>query len=155
MDDWGSLFNVRQKLALIVFAEQVRLAHELMVTEGIEPEFAKAVATYLASKRNVDKLILVTPFDSAVNVGKKLYRFFPIGLILQERLDAASMAAKVTGDTLIIAAADDRIVPHENTYNLARAFTKNRVEVETLIDTGHNTVHLHPEYKKIISEFMR
>jgi pimeloyl-ACP methyl ester carboxylesterase len=114
-----------------------------------------AVATYLASKRDLDKLILVTPFDSAVNVGKKLYWFFPMGLILQERLDSAGRAAKITTKTLIIAAANDRIIPYENTHNLVQAFNKTRVEIAILSDTGHNTVHLNPDYKKIITVFMR
>jgi len=47
MNDWGSLFNTRQKLTLITFAEKVRQAHERMMTEGSDPEFATAVATYL------------------------------------------------------------------------------------------------------------
>jgi adenine-specific DNA methylase len=45
---WGDLFNPRQKLALISFAEKVRQAHELMLAEGYEKEYARAVATYLA-----------------------------------------------------------------------------------------------------------
>jgi putative DNA methylase len=45
---WGDLFNPRQKLALITFAEKVRQAHAHMLAQGAEPEFAKAVATYLA-----------------------------------------------------------------------------------------------------------
>jgi putative DNA methylase len=45
---WGDLFNPRQKLALITFAEKVRQAHAQMLSQGAEPEFAKAVATYLA-----------------------------------------------------------------------------------------------------------
>ena len=114
-----------------------------------------AVATYLASERDVDKLILVTPFDSAVNVGKKLYRFFPMGLIVKERLDSAGRASKITTDTLIIVAADDRIIPYENTQNLIHSFKHREVEVVTLSDVGHNTVHHHPDYKKIIASFMR
>jgi len=114
-----------------------------------------AVATYLTSKRNVDKLILVTPFDSAVNVGKKLYWFFPMNLILKERLDSVGRATEITTDTLIIVAANDRIIPYENTHNLIHSFSKTRVEVATFSNTGHNTVHLHPDYKKIIKEFMR
>jgi putative DNA methylase len=38
----------RQKLALITFAEEVRQAHAHLLAQGAEPEFAKAVATYLA-----------------------------------------------------------------------------------------------------------
>jgi len=48
MKRWSDLFNTRQQLALITFAEKVRQAHARMVTEGTEPEFAKAVTTYLA-----------------------------------------------------------------------------------------------------------
>jgi putative DNA methylase len=45
---WGDLFNARQKLALITFAEKVRQAHAHLLAQGTEPEFAKAVVTYLA-----------------------------------------------------------------------------------------------------------
>jgi putative DNA methylase len=45
---WGDLFNARQKLALITFADKVRQAHAQMLAQGTEPEFAKAVVTYLA-----------------------------------------------------------------------------------------------------------
>lgn len=114
-----------------------------------------AVATYLTSKRDVEKLILVTPFDSAVNVGKKLYWLFPIELILRERLDSAERAAKITTDTLVIVAGNDRIIPYENTHNLLQAFIKTRVEVAILSDRGHNTVHMHPDYRKTIAAFLK
>lgn len=114
-----------------------------------------AVATYLASKRQIEKLLLITPFDSAVNVGKKLYRFFPIGLILTERLDAVGIADRITTDTLIIAAGNDRIIPYEHTQNLIDAFSNTQVDVVTLGSVGHNTVHHHPDYKKTITSFMR
>lgn len=114
-----------------------------------------AVATYLTSKRDVEKLILVTPFDSAVNVGKKLYWLFPMELILRERLDSAGRAAKITTDTLVIVAGNDRIIPYENTHNLVQAFIKTQVEVAILSDRGHNNVHMHPDYWKTIAAFMK
>jgi len=45
---WGDLFNSRQKLALISFAEKVRQAHEKMMVEGYKEEYTKAVASFLA-----------------------------------------------------------------------------------------------------------
>ncbi|MEW6446660.1 MAG: DUF1156 domain-containing protein [Bacillota bacterium] len=48
MARWADLFNPRQKLALITFAEKVRQAHELMLAEGCEEDYVRAVATYLA-----------------------------------------------------------------------------------------------------------
>jgi len=114
-----------------------------------------AVATYLASQRRVEKLVLVTPFDSAVNVGRKIYPFLPIGLIIQERLDSASMADKITVPTLIVAAEEDEIIPYENTRNLEQAFTRVRPEFVSLSGVGHNSVQLHPDYRRRISGFVR
>lgn len=48
MPTWGDLFNARQKLALITFVDAVRRAHAAMLAQGADPDFAKAVATYLA-----------------------------------------------------------------------------------------------------------
>jgi putative DNA methylase len=48
MPTWGDLFNPRQRLALITFAEKVRHAHAAMLSQSAEQEFAKAVTTYLA-----------------------------------------------------------------------------------------------------------
>jgi len=138
--------------ALVVYDHFIKL-HSTISTMG--RSIGAAVSTYLASKRDVDKLILITPFDSAVNVAKKYYWFFPIDLILKERLDSAGRAANITADTLILAAADDRIIPHRCTLDLIKAFRKTRVEAVTLENTGHNTVHLHPNYNKIITSFMR
>jgi len=45
---WGDLFNPRQQLALITFAEKVRQAHAAMLAQGYPEDFARAVAMYLA-----------------------------------------------------------------------------------------------------------
>jgi adenine-specific DNA methylase len=47
MTTWGDLFNPRQKLALITFTEKVRKAHQKMLEEGYEEEYARAVSGYL------------------------------------------------------------------------------------------------------------
>jgi putative DNA methylase len=38
----------RQKLALLTFADKVRQAHAQMRSQSADPDFAKAVVTYLA-----------------------------------------------------------------------------------------------------------
>lgn len=49
---FGDLFNTRQKLALITFTETVRQTHAKMLEDGIEPEYAKAVVSYLGMTLN-------------------------------------------------------------------------------------------------------
>jgi putative DNA methylase len=46
--EWGQLFNPRQLLALVTFGKWVREVYRQILREGGDPEFAKAVATYLA-----------------------------------------------------------------------------------------------------------
>jgi len=46
--EWGQLFNPRQLLALCTFGKWVREAYRQILRETNDPEFAKAVATYLA-----------------------------------------------------------------------------------------------------------
>ncbi len=64
---WGDLFNPRQKLALVTFAEKVRQAHRRMLEEGGELEFAKAVGTYLglAVDRLADKNANIVVWDNS------------------------------------------------------------------------------------------
>lgn len=45
---WGQLFNPRQALALVTFARWVREAHAEMLKVGMDEEWARGVATYLA-----------------------------------------------------------------------------------------------------------
>jgi adenine-specific DNA methylase len=47
LNTWGDLFNPRQKLALITFAEKIRLAYKRMIEEGYHEEYAKVVVSYL------------------------------------------------------------------------------------------------------------
>ena len=48
INTWGDLFNARQKLTLITFAEKVKAAYQKLVAEGIDVGYAKALVTYLA-----------------------------------------------------------------------------------------------------------
>jgi len=45
---YGDYHNSRQKLALITFAEKVRLAYKKMISEGYDKGYAIAIITYLA-----------------------------------------------------------------------------------------------------------
>jgi adenine-specific DNA methylase len=69
MTKWGDLFNSRQKLALIIFAEKVKQAHEKMLMEGMEEEYAKAVVSYLAIQ-----------IDKIASSSNSLSRWQPVGL---------------------------------------------------------------------------
>lgn len=47
MTKWKDLFNPRQLLSMVVFADKIRLAHTAMLESGYDAEYAKAISTYL------------------------------------------------------------------------------------------------------------
>ena len=55
MNTWGSLFNSRQKLALITFADKVRKSYAAMLADGHDHDYAKALMSFLAL--NHDRLV--------------------------------------------------------------------------------------------------
>ena len=48
LNTYGDLFNARQQLTLVTLTEKIRDAHaEMLVEENYDPEYAKAISTYL------------------------------------------------------------------------------------------------------------
>lgn len=112
------------------------------------------VAVYLSSVRQVDKLILITPYDSIENVAKKHFPIFPISLLLKDKFDSASRVKEVTAKTLILIAENDRTIPRENTDALVQRFPLEQVVVKTLAETTHASITSGTEYLKSVSEFL-
>ncbi len=48
LNTWGDLFNPRQKLAMITFAEKVRQVYEKVLAEGYGEEYARVLMAYFA-----------------------------------------------------------------------------------------------------------
>jgi pimeloyl-ACP methyl ester carboxylesterase len=111
------------------------------------------VAVRLAAERKVDALILVTPFDSMVAVGKRHYPFLPVSLLLKHRFDSISRAPKITAPLLCVVAMRDSIIPPEHAKLLYDAWggPKRWVPLE---EAGHNTVDAHPLYWQNIQKFL-
>ena len=77
IDKWGGLFNTRQKLALITFAEKVRQCYGQMIKSDYEHEYAKAVVSYLAliiSRCSDFESTIVRWFNHVENAGNTFAR---------------------------------------------------------------------------------
>ena len=112
------------------------------------------VAVYLASVRKVNKLILITPYDSINNVAETHLPIFPIGLLLKDKFDSASRVKDVTAKTLILIAEYDRTIPRKNTDALVQQFPSDQVEVQTLAGTTHDSITSGAEYCRLVGEFL-
>lgn len=112
------------------------------------------IAVHLASARNVQRLALVSPFDSMVNVAREHYPWLPVALLMLDRYESAAKAPAIRAPVLIVIAADDEIIPARRSDALAAAFAPTQVSVARLPGATHNSLDLFPQYLESLAEFM-
>lgn len=111
------------------------------------------VATYLASQRPVAGVVLISPYDSLVQVGREAYPFLPVGLLLRQRFDSISRAPSIHAPLLALVAARDEIVRPERSRELVQSWA-GPTRLEMFGDVDHNSIQSHPEYWKSIMVFL-
>jgi len=113
-----------------------------------------AVATFLAATREIDRLVLATPFDSLEQLAADLYPLYPVALLLKDRFDSLARVPSIRAPTLVLLAQDDRIVPPRHSLRLVNAFPAGQVHVATFPDVGHNSISSAPEYYPRMARFL-
>ena len=136
--------------ALAVF-DQVQARHAEVAVMG--RSLGSGVPVQPAAKRPVAKLVLVTAFDSLVNVAKEYFRWLPVGLLMRDRYDSARRAAEVKVPVLVVIAGADEIIPQRRSQALVEAFAPGQVQVVVVPGVGHNTLDLSPEYLGAVGRF--
>jgi fermentation-respiration switch protein FrsA (DUF1100 family) len=71
------------------------------------------VATALAAKSKVGRVILESPFTSAADVGASVYWYVPVRLLMKDQFHSDERIRRVTVPVLILHGTDDRVVPIE------------------------------------------
>lgn len=112
------------------------------------------VAVYVASQRPVHRLVLVTAYDSLVNVARSHFRFLPVGLLLRDRYESVRRARDIKAPTLMVIAGDDEIIPRARSEALSNAFPPEQVQVQVVRGAMHNSLDLSPEYLRAVQAFL-
>lgn len=113
------------------------------------------VAVYLAAERPLQQLVLVTPFDSMVNLAVGIYPFLPVRFLLRDRYDSLSRITTLNSvQTLVLVAEDDEVIPRQRTDALIAAMPPNTTRVTVIAATGHNTIGTSPHYARALSDFI-
>jgi hypothetical protein len=110
------------------------------------------IATYLAAHRPVSKLLLVTPYDSIVNIGQRQYPIFPVRLLAKDPFESWRSAEKIHSETMIFIAEADQVIPRRNTDNLQRHF-RIPIAVKVFAGAGHNSISESPQYWPAVASF--
>jgi pimeloyl-ACP methyl ester carboxylesterase len=112
------------------------------------------VAVHLASVRDVHRLVLVTPYDSLVNVASEHFRYLPVGWLMRDRYESAKRVPAVRAPTLVVVAGADEIIPRQRSEALVAAFPAAQVRSELLPGATHNGLDQMPQYLERVEEFL-
>ena len=113
------------------------------------------IAIYVASQQQVERLVLVTPYDSITAVAQQHYPAFPLKLLLKDRYDSLSRAADIKSPTLIMIAEQDRVIPPVHAHTLAAALPPELTSVEVINGSDHNSIAQYRNYWSRIGEFLQ
>jgi uncharacterized protein len=112
------------------------------------------VAVQLAAQRPVAGVILVAPFDSLVEVGKRHYPFLPVNWMLRHRFDSIALAPAIKAPLLCIVATADEIIPAESSKRLYDAWGGEKRWIG-LEGARHNSTDNAANYWTSILAFLR
>ncbi len=144
-----------------LLADALFIIDNLLEQESIDPShvvllgrsLGSGVAVHVAGHRKIGAVILVTPFDSLVNVAKAHYPIFPVGWLLRHRFDSASLAPGIASPALFLTASHDQIVPPRFAANLQRVWG-GPVTAVRIDNTDHNTIESSAVYWQAIQAFL-
>lgn len=137
--------------ALAIY-DQLIEQHDSITAYG--RSLGSGVAVYLASQRRLEKLILLTPYDSVAAVGQRLYPLFPVSYLIRDRFDSASRAARIEIPVLITSAEHDREIKLSHTLALKQSFTLAPVEYLMIAGAAHNDIVDFPQYRQAVLKFI-
>lgn len=122
-----------------------RVKPQLTVAVGFS--IGSAVAASLAKRRELDGLILVTPFDSLKAVAEGYYPWLPVGMLFRHEMNAVESLEASDVPVALIAGERDDLIPPERTAALRR-HVPNLVFDRTVAGAGHNDIYQRPEFRE-------
>jgi uncharacterized protein len=113
------------------------------------------VAARLASEQAVDRLALVTPYDSIENVAVEQFPWLPVRWLIQDRFDSAAVVGRISALTTLISAENDTLIRPERTAQLGTFFKPGVARSVVVPGADHNGIGGWPVYERALVEALR
>ena len=128
--------------------------HPGHAVSAIGASLGSGVASQLAAQRPLERLALITPFDSMVATARAHYPLFPVNWLLDERYESDRALSGYRRPVLILHGGRDDIVPEANTLRLVSTLPAPPTVVR-VAEAGHNDIDAHPQFAPALAGFMR
>lgn len=140
----GSPSEAALKADALVLFDHVRTDHQQIAVIG--RSLGSGIALHLASLRPVQRLALVTPYDSIEDIAAEQFPLFPVRLLLLDKYRSYLDAAKITVPTLVLLAEHDQVIPRASSELLLTRFSPGVASAQVIPGAGHNTISADSQY---------
>jgi pimeloyl-ACP methyl ester carboxylesterase len=137
--------------ALALF-DKVRMHHAEIALVG--RSLGSGVAVRLASRRPASRLVLVTPYDSILEIAKRQFPYFPVSWLLTDKFESWRAAPAIRVPTLLLQAEHDEVIPSASTARLNAAFARGIASLVIIRGADHNSISFPPEYMDEIRKIL-
>lgn len=141
---------VSDALALV---DHVARRHPDAPVDVIGRSLGSGVAVQVAARRLVERLVLVTPFDSMVATAADLFPRLPVRWLVHDRWDSAAVAHRLRARVLVVRAGRDEVVRPARTDALLRVLPAD-TRVLDLPHADHDNLVDDPSFWPSIVEFL-
>lgn len=138
----------------LAFHDAVQQRHPGQRISVIGRSLGSGMASYLAAHRTIDRLVLVTPYDSMQSVAQSHFRWLPVRWLLRDRYPSARWLPQHHGTMLIVQAGRDTVIPATSTHRLIQSAPRPP-QVLLLPDAGHDDVSQQPDYGPALASYLR
>ncbi len=111
------------------------------------------VATYVASQRKVQALVLSTPYVSMIEVASHRFPTIPMNTLVRHRMEAWRWAPQVTCPVLVLHGSADPVIPLSMGQRQAAHF-KPAPELKIFEGVGHGEIRKHAPYWQAMRNFL-
>ena len=152
---YGGSTGTPSESALIADAQTtydvVRKTHEKVFVMG--RSLGTGVATALATTRRVEKVVLVTPYDSVASVAAERYPWAPVRLLIKEDYDSVKRISAIQAPTLVVIAEKDDSIPRSHSDALLAAIPISLRHSIVIPHGTHNDLGDYQQYLEIVRNF--
>lgn len=149
----GSPSEAALKADALALFDRVQASHARVSLLG--RSLGSGLAVYLATQRPVERLALVTPFDSVEAVAADLYAWLPVRWLLRDKFDSLALAPRIQMPTLMLVAGQDQLVKEAHSRRLAGAIPADRLQYVRIAGADHNSIAGEAEYYASLGAFMK
>lgn len=144
-----------------LLSDSERIYHHLIENLKVPAEkvlvmgrsLGSGIAIHLAIEKKINRLILVTPYDSIENVAADYYPRFLIKILLPDKFKSIDKSPRLQSEVLFLTAEKDQVIPVKHADHLFQQILSEKKMVR-IRNADHNNIANFSEYWTAIQEFI-